>query len=107
MEFAWILWQRHSYGVHSIDFQIYKKSRIENQIMQQKRKSLPARLRYQILDRDNYTCQACGAKPENGALLEIDHIYPVSKGGLDIPANLRTLCKTCNRGKGDKIYGDN
>jgi len=68
---------------------------------------LPASLRYQILSRDNYTCQACGAKAEDGVLLEVDHIYPVSKGGTDEPRNLRTLCRTCNRGKGDKIYDNN
>ena len=107
LEFIWTLWQKFSYGVSSIDFKISTTKAAKNEDLPQKRKSLPASLRYQILSRDNYTCQACGAKAEDGVLLEVDHIYPISKGGTNEPRNLRTLCRTCNRGKGDKIYDNN
>lgn len=62
-------------------------------------------LRKKILERDGYTCQICGAsvKKEPNLLLEIDHIFPVSKGGLTTEGNLRTLCWKCNRKKGNKI----
>ena len=54
--------------------------------------------RYDILKRDNFTCQYCGRKaPE--VVLEIDHIIPVSKGGTDAPSNLKTVCRECNRQK--------
>ncbi len=63
------------------------------------------KLRNQIKERDNYTCQMCSAstKEQSLLLLEIDHIIPVSKGGLSTPDNLQTLCWKCNRTKGNKI----
>jgi 5-methylcytosine-specific restriction endonuclease McrA len=36
-------------------------------------------------------------------LLEVDHIMPVSKGGLSVPQNLQTLCWKCNRTKGVSV----
>lgn len=62
-------------------------------------------LRRQILDRDNHTCKYCGNSTLNepNLLLEIDHIIPVSKGGLTTEENLQTLCWKCNRHKSDKI----
>lgn len=59
-------------------------------------------LRYDILKRDNYTCQICGAAAKDGAKLEVDHIIPVSKGGKTEKSNLQTLCVRCNRGKSAK-----
>lgn len=64
------------------------------------RPSLPPGLRAEILERDNYTCQYCGATD----ILEVDHIYPLSKGGLfDDPENLQVLCRPCNRRKSAKV----
>jgi hypothetical protein len=63
-------------------------------------------LRYSILHRDNFICQACGAKGINGAVLEVDHIVPRSKGGSNDPSNLRTLCSNCNGGKSDNLDQD-
>lgn len=62
-------------------------------------------LRNKIMRRDNYTCKTCGASTfvEPNLLLEIDHIVPVSKGGLTTEDNLRTLCWRCNRKKGANI----
>ena len=61
------------------------------------------RLRFRVLQRDNFSCQACGASPAitYGVALHIDHIVPWSKGGETDMENLRTLCETCNRGKGN------
>lgn len=41
-----------------------------------------------------HTCQHCGlsVRGEPNLLLEIDHIHPLSKGGLSIVENLLTLC---------------
>jgi len=58
------------------------------------------RFRIKILERDNFTCQYCGRKPPE-VQLEIDHIHPKSKGGVDKEHNLRTSCRDCNIGKGD------
>lgn len=60
-------------------------------------------LRYDILKRDGFRCQLCGATAQEGAKLHIDHIVPVSKGGKTVSSNLRTLCDRCNMGKSDKI----
>lgn len=62
-------------------------------------------LREQIKRRDNYTCKFCGLSTftEKNLLLEIDHITPLSKGGITSEGNLQTLCWKCNRSKGVKI----
>ena len=63
------------------------------------KKKIPAKLRWDIWERDDYTCKHCGKKRE----LSIDHIIPESKGGTLDPDNLQTLCKSCNSRKGTRI----
>ena len=36
----------------------------------------------------------------------LDHVYPVSKGGLSDWANLRAACSKCNGEKGNKTLSD-
>lgn len=62
-------------------------------------------LRAHIKERDNYKCMTCGVSTsaEPHLLLEVDHIIPVSKGGLSVPENLQTLCWRCNRSKGARV----
>lgn len=62
-------------------------------------------LRKKIIERDNHTCKICGLSTydEPNLLLEVDHIVPISKGGLTTEENLQTLCWKCNRKKGSKI----
>lgn len=62
------------------------------------RKAISKKLRFEVLKRDNFTCQYCGAKAPD-VILEVDHITPVSKGGTNSILNLITACKDCNRGK--------
>jgi len=59
------------------------------------------RLRWRVLQRDRFTCCACGASPALGAGVElhVDHIIAWSNGGLTILENLQTLCSRCNLGK--------
>jgi 5-methylcytosine-specific restriction endonuclease McrA len=63
------------------------------------------KLREFIKKRDNFTCCNCenSIHIEPNLLLEIDHIIPLSKGGLTTEKNLQTLCWKCNRNKGSKI----
>jgi len=63
------------------------------------------KLRFQVLQRDNFTCQYCGRKSPN-VELQIDHKYPRSKGGLDKIENYITACWECNIGKGDAILNE-
>ena len=58
--------------------------------------------RFLILHRDNYTCQYCGRKAPD-VVLQIDHIYPKSKGGRLTKDNFITACFDCNMGKRDVI----
>lgn len=66
---------------------------------------MTSKLRREILERDGYVCKNCGASQKNepNLLLEVDHIIPISKGGITSPDNLQTLCWRCNRSKGSKI----
>lgn len=66
---------------------------------------MTAGLRNWVKSRDNYACKTCGISvaAEPHLLLEVDHIHPVSKGGLSVPENLQTLCWRCNRSKGAKV----
>ena len=63
---------------------------------------MTSKLRQKIKERDNFSCQHChvSVEDEPHLLLEIDHIIPVSKGGLTTEENLQTLCWRCNRSKG-------
>jgi 5-methylcytosine-specific restriction endonuclease McrA len=76
-------------------------------------------LRFEILKRDDFTCQYCGRRaPE--VILEVDHkvsakvvgrhdfekdkVEVIYKGRLiKYKENLITSCRECNRGKGDKL----
>jgi hypothetical protein len=59
------------------------------------------RLRWHVLQRDRFTCCACGASPAItlGVELHVDHIVAWSKGGATVLENLQTLCSVCNLGK--------
>lgn len=70
------------------------------------RVSIAAGLRFEILRRDDYRCQLCGARATDGEQLHIDHRTPVVAGGTNDPSNLWTLCKTCNLGKGARFLED-
>jgi len=63
------------------------------------RKTINEELRNIIFKRDNYKCKNCGSEKN----LVIDHIIPFSKGGITEIDNLQTLCKKCNKEKGNKI----
>lgn len=58
--------------------------------------------RFEILSRDNFTCQYCGEMAPN-VILEVDHILPRAVEGGDESWNLTTACFDCNRGKQAKI----
>lgn len=61
-------------------------------------RGIAARRRVEVLARDR-ACQLCGAGPDE-TVLHVDHIVPVSRGGLSDLSNLRVLCARCNLGKG-------
>lgn len=68
-------------------------------------RTISAKLRAQVLDRNGFTCQMCGLTPGDidpstgrKARLHIGHIVDKSLGGRDELSNLRALCSTCNQG---------
>ena len=81
-------------NVAAEDTQKHKTSREPNQ-----------RLRFKVLQRDNFRCRACGASPakDPGVELHVDHIFPWSKGGETVLENLQTLCSKCNGGKSNLL----
>lgn len=58
------------------------------------------KIRFLVYRRDNYRCKKCGRTTDD---LEIDHIFPISKGGKSTLNNLQTLCRRCNLLKSNKI----
>lgn len=63
--------------------------------------ALSKKIRFQVLQRDNYTCQYCGQTPPK-VVLEVDHIISRKDGGTDDILNLMAACFDCNRGKSKK-----
>jgi len=63
------------------------------------------RLRWQVLERDHFRCQYCGRSGETVDLV-VDHMIPVSRGGLATLENLCTACSDCNAGKADEELSD-
>lgn len=61
-----------------------------------KKQIIPEKLRWEVWERDNFTCLNCGARQ----YLTIDHIIPEFKGGKTELSNLQTLCRNCNARKG-------
>lgn len=66
------------------------------------------RLRFRVMQRDNFKCCMCGASPakDPDVVLHIDHIVPWAKGGETTYDNLQTLCSKCNLGKSDLLLDE-
>lgn len=52
--------------------------------------------RFEIFNRDNYTCQYCGVESRN---LTLDHVIPRYRGGQHTWENVVSACAACNRRK--------
>ena len=55
--------------------------------------------RAEVLATHGEFCAYCGA---SGVNLQLDHVFPRSRGGSDTPENLVPACKPCNTSKGAK-----
>lgn len=67
-------------------------------------RNINLKMRFTVLQRDNFCCRACGASPAKNSEVElhIDHVIPWSKGGETELKNLQTLCSKCNLGKSNR-----
>lgn len=74
--------------------------RLDSPVRGPARKRRAIALRHQLLERDNWTCQKCGATPFNtsGTKLEVHHRRHVQHGGDNAEENLITLCSFCHAG---------
>jgi len=73
---------------------------VERKKVVSQRRPVAVRKRFLVIKRDVYRCRICN---RSGVDLEVDHIVPVSQGGSDRLDNLQTLCRDCNRGKGNSL----
>ena len=80
----------------------YLNRDIWDSICRVERGKVTNKMRFSIYSRDGYRCCMCG-KRDRGDNLEIDHIYPIAKGGKSTYDNLQTLCHRCNQKKGANI----
>lgn len=62
-----------------------------------------------VFERDKWLCQMCGiktvAEPYTDRSAELDHIIPLSQGGLHSYLNTQCSCRKCNGSKGAKARG--
>jgi len=71
----------------------------------QRRTPIPPAIRQRVYARDGRACRYCG-RTGRGVILELDHLFPVARGGGDEIGNLVTACRECNRAKGATVQGD-
>ena len=84
---------RHKTDGHYTDPEIW------NAICRVERGKVSNKMRFAVYQRDNNRCRKCGSTHN----LEVDHIYPISKGGKTTFNNLQTLCHRCNTQKSNFI----
>lgn len=66
-----------------------------------KRNSVSPVLSKKIFERDGGMCVYCG-----GYALQLDHVIPVSKGGINGKNNLVCVCRRCNYKKAGNLDMD-
>lgn len=79
----------------------YLDPNIWDSICRVERAKVSNKMRFAIYERDNYRCCICHRRTDD---LEIDHIFPISKGGKSVYDNLQTLCHECNTKKSNKVF---
>ncbi len=67
---------------------------------------IPKELRQRVIDRANGNCEYCRILARVATeSMEVDHVLPVSQGGLTIAENLASACHGCNQRKRDRLKG--
>jgi len=99
--------QNEGYNIINERRKWYKLCSLKKLPVKAKRGYINKKLRFQVLERDNYTCRACGRTPsEDHVKLTMDHIIPVEWGGTTDLDNLQAYCRECNEGKQAWIDGE-
>ena len=79
-----------------LDYEVWQS------ICRVERGKITNKIRFAIYARDGHRCRNCGSDYD----LEIDHIFPISKGGKSTYDNLQTLCHRCNALKSDSVTAE-
>lgn len=103
-----LYWQKNLEKAKAIDdrYNQSEKGKISNSIKSSKRR---ARIKNQVPDSADFDIirsiyERCKIiSEETGIPHEVDHIVPISKGGLHHQDNLRIITKSENRKKGNKL----
>ena len=85
--------------LHQKEGSYYLNPEIWNAIVRVERAKVSNKMRFAVFSRDHNRCRRCGSTRN----LEVDHIYPISKGGKTEMKNLQTLCHRCNVRKGNSV----
>ena len=66
------------------------------------------KLRMEVLKRDGARCACCGATPDDGLKMHVDHIKPRSLfADLELVFdNMQVLCRSCNSSKSNRHIVD-
>ena len=102
-------WSKNKEKARERSKQWYRANRVEQNNRARKRKGIlrDAQGSHSSADvRSKYEsqggkCHWCSTKL-NG-VFEVDHIFPLSKGGSNDPSNICCACQFCNRSKGSKM----
>jgi 5-methylcytosine-specific restriction endonuclease McrA len=85
-------------------YMIAKKHKRESMMIGQNDGTVDIKIIEQIL-KERKSCVYCG-KEFNGHPIELDHIDPLSKGGLHSKFNLVACCRQCNQLKKNKTFNE-
>ena len=77
----------------------YLDDSIWQSICRVERGKVTNKIRFAVYARDGHRCRECGSSYD----LEVDHIFPISKGGKSTFDNLQTLCHRCNSMKSNTV----
>ena len=58
---------------------------------------IPKDRRLYVLKRDKYLCVYCGTTAK-----DMDHVLPITRGGMHDVLNMVTCCRPCNSSKGNR-----
>lgn len=67
---------------------------------------ITARQWVDVLVAHDMCCAGCGKRAESrqcGVRLKIDHVMPLSKGGVHCVENIQPLCQRCDATKGNSV----
>lgn len=82
--------------------EIDQEAQIETALGYYERVLYQSEIRQLVLERDNFTCQLCGA--EKDSRLHVHHILKRKEGGTDHLDNLLTVCPSCHSRADRNLY---